>query len=152
MEFIKLYDSFKQKHYGSAGIVFIHDDKILLVHASKDAYGTWSYPKGRIDKNEEVIDASLREVSEEIGVNIPKTNIERLELKETKPVQKVNGIKHYWFYTYYLTDIEFEEYFDNIYEMDINKLQVDEIDQAKFFTKNEARKVLPKKFRAILEY
>lgn len=151
MEYIKLFENF-EKHYGSAGIVFIYNEMVLLVHASNRSFGTWSYPKGRLDKGEQIIDAAIREVEEEIGVSMPKEKIEKLILKEAKPVQKYRGVKHYWYYTYNLTEEEFQYYFDGKYVMDVNKLQIKEIDQARFFTKKEAKKVLPKKFREILEY
>lgn len=91
-------------------------------------------------------------MEEEINVSVPKHKVEQLELQETQPLQKSKGIKHYWFYTYYLTDAEFNELFDGKTEIDVNNLQLKEIDQAMFFSKGEAEKILPVKFHEILGF
>lgn len=149
MEHLELFSSFKDKHYGSSGIVFIYNDYILLVRST---YGDWSYPKGRVDKGEKVIDAAIREVREEIGVSFPKEKILHLKLEEAKPVKKGKGIKHYWFYRYRLNDDEFNEYFGGVYEIPKEDLQIEEIDKATFVTKIIAKSLLDKKFHQILDY
>lgn len=43
-------------------------NNVLLVEAHKS--GRWSFPKGKINQNEEHIDCAIREVKEECGINI----------------------------------------------------------------------------------
>ncbi len=54
-----------------------HDD---AEKASSDLHGegTWTMPGGKLDFQETLIDGVIREVAEEIGVNIPKENLEVL--------------------------------------------------------------------------
>jgi len=37
--------------------------------------GTWTMPGGKLDFHETLIDGAIREVAEEIGVNIPKEKL-----------------------------------------------------------------------------
>jgi mutator protein MutT len=51
-------------------MVFIRDNKILLVQQIKDsAYGLWCLPGGRIKEGETTEAAVIREVKEEIGID-----------------------------------------------------------------------------------
>jgi 8-oxo-dGTP diphosphatase len=47
-----------------AGIIFIHDDKILLLQNDK---GLWEIPGGKKNKGEKFLEAAIRETAEEIG-------------------------------------------------------------------------------------
>jgi len=52
-----------------ADVVFIEDDKVLLVQQRKKiAEGLWSYPGGAVEDGETVKQAVVREVNEELGV------------------------------------------------------------------------------------
>ncbi|MBI4022944.1 NUDIX domain-containing protein [Candidatus Berkelbacteria bacterium] len=55
----------------SAGAVVFSDHpqagvKVLVI---KDSYGRWAFPKGRIEPNEGVPEAALRETKEEVGLS-----------------------------------------------------------------------------------
>jgi 8-oxo-dGTP pyrophosphatase MutT (NUDIX family) len=63
--------------------VFIEDGegRMLLLHRQKNKRqeNTWGIPGGKIDKNETVEQAGMREVKEETGFDIAEQCIERLE-------------------------------------------------------------------------
>ncbi|MDR7855830.1 NUDIX hydrolase [Tissierella sp.] len=75
----------------SSGGVVIFGNTILLL---KKFNGDWVLPKGRIEKNETVKDAALREVLEESGVKaeilkyIGKANYKYKNLQENEMVNK----------------------------------------------------------------
>jgi 8-oxo-dGTP pyrophosphatase MutT (NUDIX family) len=50
----------------AAGGVVVEDGRVLLVHRPR--YDDWTFPKGKLDRNESFEDAALREVEEETGV------------------------------------------------------------------------------------
>lgn len=57
-----------EREFSAGGIVMKWDrqrPKVLLI---KDAYGRWSWPKGKIDKGESSGDAAVREIGEEVGL------------------------------------------------------------------------------------
>jgi ADP-ribose pyrophosphatase YjhB (NUDIX family) len=143
---------FKDLHYGSSGIVFWYNNKVLLVKPNDphNLLGGWSYPKGTIDYNEHYKDTALREVEEEIGLKLPKDFLDNTPVEELENIRKAKGIKHYYFYTYILSDEEFNKYFNNNLSIPQNKLQIDEVVEARFMDKEEAKKLLSKKFLGIL--
>jgi len=54
------------------GIIFIDNDKYLVVQGNS---GIWSFPKGRVNENENDINCALREVLEETGVKLEEKDI-----------------------------------------------------------------------------
>lgn len=49
----------------------IHKDEVLLIKRVKEPYiGYWAFPGGKIELNESVKEASLREVKEETGLDV----------------------------------------------------------------------------------
>jgi len=61
------------KYSLSGGMVVIKDHRILLVHPTNASWwGTYSIPKGRVEKGESPFDAALRECEEETGIKIVK--------------------------------------------------------------------------------
>lgn len=57
----------KVKHF-TASAVIMKNNKVLLIWHNK--LNTWLYPGGHIDENENPEDAILREVKEEIGIDV----------------------------------------------------------------------------------
>ena len=51
---------------GAGGVVVNDEGKVLLI---RHANGTWVFPKGHVDPGETPLDAALREVVEEAGVD-----------------------------------------------------------------------------------
>ena len=109
-------------HYGSAGIVFVYDNKYLLVHPTN--FDVWSYPKGHIEGHENLRQASIREVEEELKIKLPSDFLDNITVQELSPVLKEKGIKHYWFFKYYLSSEEFQIYFNNSFEIPKENLQI----------------------------
>ena len=54
------------RHFTSSAIVFDDQDRVLLVHHNK--LDVWLYPGGHVDPNEDPVEAALREVREETGI------------------------------------------------------------------------------------
>jgi len=55
----------------SSGIFLVRKDKkILIAHPTNQKKNHWSIPKGRIEKDEEPIDAAVREMFEEANVDL----------------------------------------------------------------------------------
>jgi 8-oxo-dGTP pyrophosphatase MutT (NUDIX family) len=93
----KLWKHFYQKFgliEAAGGLVKHQNGKTLMIFRN----GKWDLPKGRIEKNEIILDAALREVREETGV---------LDLTIVKPIQETLHIfkrnhkyklkKTYWY-------------------------------------------------------
>jgi len=151
---MKKYESFlykKVNHYGSVGIVFQYENKVLLVKpANYELFDGWSYPKGNLDEGEIHKNTAYREVKEEIGVDLPTNFLDNIELEELTPVLKEKGVKHYWYYKCDLSTEDFNKYFNNSLIIPKSKLQLDEIDEARFVDIEEAKKLLSSKFLDIL--
>jgi 8-oxo-dGDP phosphatase len=55
--------------YIAAAVVFNDSDEVLMMQEAKSRYaGQWYLPAGRVDPNEQIIDAVKREVLEETGL------------------------------------------------------------------------------------
>lgn len=72
---VKTFSDFineKKDHSDSSGIAILFDNKILLVHPTN---GSWmkpmlGIPKGRLDGDENLMEAAIRETFEEIGIKL----------------------------------------------------------------------------------
>jgi ADP-ribose pyrophosphatase YjhB (NUDIX family) len=145
---MKKYNTFlleKKKEKDTSGIMFIHGGKVLLVFQTDNR---WSYPKGHIEKGEGKKAAAIRETEEEVGVKLPR-NIIKNSKKSLAFMNKER--KKYWYYSYHLSDEEFEEYFDSEYIISKNKLQAKEIIQAKFVSFADAKKLIDKRFKKAIK-
>ena len=57
--------------YKTAGIFIVRKDgQVLICHPTNHASNVWSIPKGRIEPNETLLDAALRETLEETGLDL----------------------------------------------------------------------------------
>jgi predicted NUDIX family NTP pyrophosphohydrolase len=135
----------------SAGILFYRLKagglEVLLVHpggpfwAKKDA-GSWSIPKGLIERGEELIAAAMREVEEELGLPVPAGEL--TPLGEAK--QPSGKVVHIWSME---ADIDTSKVKSNVVELawppKSGKLQqFPEIDKATWFSLARARAKLLK--------
>lgn len=53
-----------------AGCVIVQDDKILLLHRNTPKREHWEIPGGKIDEGEDPETAAIREVIEELGIEV----------------------------------------------------------------------------------
>ena len=148
MKHLKLFENFE---YQSVGITFIYNNMILLTHSTNFPENEWSYPKGHVDAGENQKVAAIREINEELSITLPETFLDDKEIQTALSKEKFSGLKHYRYFKHYLTDDEFKEYFDSKYEIDKSKLQLEEIDQAKFFTREDAKPLIGD-LKNILDY
>jgi 8-oxo-dGTP pyrophosphatase MutT (NUDIX family) len=51
------------------------EKKLLVCHASKASWRTWSIPKGLKDDGEETLPAAVRELKEETGIDVAELNV-----------------------------------------------------------------------------
>jgi 8-oxo-dGTP pyrophosphatase MutT (NUDIX family) len=130
----------------SAGIVIIWNNKILLGHATNRRWdiNSYSFPKGHLESSEAPIDAAIRETQEEVGVTIKQDQIEPNEMGTIEYKDKKGNIyKIVYYFVCYLEE-----------EIHINKkdLQMEEIDYAGFFSKEEAEKKIFWRLKPVLKY
>ena len=72
----------------AVGAVVINDGSLLMVRRGKDpGKGLWSIPGGRVEHNELLTDALVREVKEETGLDV--------EVVELLGILEVPGEPHY---------------------------------------------------------
>ena len=128
----------------SAGLLIIADNRILLAHPTNAKWkGTYSIPKGRLDKGERPIETAIRETSEEVGLVI-----------DPSQVSDEDGIIEYTDNKgrVYKRVVYFVVYLDEMPDMKKRKLQKDEVDHAKFFKKSDAKDVIFWRFKPLLSY
>jgi 8-oxo-dGTP diphosphatase len=134
-------DSNGVKH--SAGLVVIQDNRILLVHPTNSPWwGTYSIPKGEIDKNEDPLEAAIRETQEETGIKIKKEDIDTRfnNIIEYRDNQGELYKKVHYFVAFPKKLIEKENL----------KPQYKEVDWIGFVSKKEAQKRIFGRFKSLL--
>lgn len=62
----------------SCGCIIIKDNKVLLVYEKNMNF--WGFPKGHMEKGENEIETALREVKEEVGLDVEIDNEKRYVL------------------------------------------------------------------------
>jgi bis(5'-nucleosidyl)-tetraphosphatase len=128
----------------SVGLVIIQNNMILLGHPTNGSWSnSYSFPKGHLKNNESILDAALRETEEEIGLivdinDIDFNTLECIEYKKNDNVYK----KVYYYLVYPKSDI------------DISKLilQMDEINSADFFNKEDAEELIFWRLKDVLKH
>ena len=128
----------------SAGLVIIQDNKILLAHPTGSPWwGTYSIPKGEMDKGEKPLETAIRETKEETGIKIKEKHIDRsldgeIEYRDNKG--KLYKVVYYF--------VAFPK--KTIERKDI-KPQLKEVDWAGLVSKNEAQKRIFGRFKPLLK-
>lgn len=129
----------------TAGIAVIYQDKILLVHPTNSKWmGSYSIPKGHIEKSESKKEAAKREFYEETGIKI--------KLKLGKPIElKYITIKKVlWFYVLHIDSLD--EIGLKTEVVPKNQLQLSEVDWCGFVSKKEAIKRINRNMLEIIKY
>ena len=136
MAYSEYYENLSRKIMG-AGALFFNEDKQLLIVKPTYQDG-WSIPGGVVDENESPLEACIREVKEEIGLDV--------EIKKFLCVHYLSATSdrpenvQFLFYGGVLTPKEIEKII----------LQPDELSEYKFLEVNEAlalfREVASKRF------
>lgn len=135
----------------SAGILFVLKapvKKVLLVHATNSSWWrSYGPPKGTVDEGESTVEAACRETLEEIGIRIIPEQLKNLEIVD---YTKGNSVfKRVYVYVLYITSLS--EIGLTSESIPKSQLQLDEVDEAKFFDEEEAKmRVLPR-FSKLLE-
>ena len=108
----------------SCGAIIINNKKVLLVYEKNRNF--WGFPKGHVEQNETEIETAIREVKEEVGLDIDILKEKRYEFKYNigKDIEKTCVLF-----------ISFPKTF-------IIKKQESEIELSKWFTFDEALKTL----------
>lgn len=79
------------------GSICLKENKILMIKESKKkCYGKWSFPAGRIEKNETIFEGAKRETLEETGCKV--------ELKKAFPIMVKNDEDLNVMLLYFLAD------------------------------------------------
>ena len=120
----------------SAGLAIIYQDKILLVKPTNARWWkSYGIPKGRVEEGESTIDAAIREVKEEIGIEIPKFMIgEEHEIFYIKKEKQWKRIAYFYVLISDLSDIGLDSEI-----IPKNMLQLEEVEWAGFVPFEEAR-------------
>jgi len=154
MDRVKRFDEFinegKNEVKTSAGLAIIWDSKLLLAHTTgRNFSGGYGIPKGGIEVGELSINAAIREVREEIGVNIT------IDMIEPKPYQFGVDARKWGFKKivhYYIVNIDGLDQI-GLKEPKVPKswLQLEEINDARFMNLKEARGVTMKSQQPLLD-
>lgn len=111
----------------SAGaIVYTKIDNKIKYLISKDFHNNWGFPKGHLENNETKQEAAIREIKEEVGVDV----ILDTSFEETLEYVMPNGIKK--------KSIYFIAYFEN----QIPTRQLEEVQEIKILEYEEALNLL----------
>ena len=126
-----------------AGLVVIQDNKILLVHPTNAPWwGTYSIPKGGINKREDALEAARRETYEETGIKIKKKHI---ETKGAGFIDYKNSKGKIYKRVYYFVARPKKEITDDMF-----RPQMKEVDWVGFLSKKEAKKRIFGRFKPLL--
>jgi 8-oxo-dGTP pyrophosphatase MutT (NUDIX family) len=97
----KIFFEDHKKIEAAGGLVINQKDEILFI----DRLGYWDLPKGKVEKNEELKSAAIREVEEECGINNPSIEKKLLETYHTYSAKGKNYFKTtHWYLMTYLGD------------------------------------------------
>ena len=122
-----------------AGVCIIHDNKILLVHPTNASWQkrTLGIPKGKVEKGEDVLTGSIRELKEETGIELDASILSKSEPYVCDLYDKNGNVEKQLIY--FLHKIEdLSEIKMNSLRIPKNQLQAEEVDWAGFLTAEEA--------------
>ena len=128
----------------AAGLVVIQNNKILLVHPTNSPWwGTYSIPKGGIDRKEDALAAAIRETEEETGIKIKKKHISN---QDAGFIDYTDNKGKIYKRVYYFVARPKKEIIEDMF-----KPQIKEVDWVGFLSKKEAKKRIFGRFKPLLQ-
>ena len=127
----------------SAGIAIVWQGKVLLAHTTGRNFKTgYGIPKGGIEKGETHLAAAIRETSEEIGIKVPTKLIGSNEYSFVVTARKY---KYNKIVSYFIVELDSLDQI-GLKEPKVpkSKLQLDEVNDARFLDLAAASKVIMK--------
>lgn len=134
-----------------AGVLIEWDKKILLVHPTNASWqkSALGIPKGKVEPNEDPLDAAVRELKEETGISISK---DRLDPNvQTAPFYNSKNEVEYMLMYYTLKIDSPSEIGMDSNKINKNKLQLEEVDWAGFVPVMDAYPLIHKAQMIILD-
>lgn len=136
----------------SAGLLLKYQNKILLAHPTRSSWvETYSIPKGKIENNETILQTAIRETREEVGLIIPEQWITDLSERFINYNKKNSIYKRVYYFIVELTQSQKLELMGDSLIIPKNNLQLNEVDHAAFYTKEESKKLIFWRFREFLD-
>lgn len=131
----------------SAGILFLYGGKMLLAHSKNSKwFGTFMPPKGCIEEYETKEEAACRETEEEIGICVDPSLLGKMHTIQYKKKEKI--YKEVYIFEYIVKDLK--DLGLESEEIPKENLQLEEIDYAKFMSKEEARERIFHRYESLL--
>ena len=93
---------YPKRPFVGVGAVFLNDNKILMMKREHEPRGVWSIPGGLIELGETAAEAIIREMKEEIGVDIEVKSL--VGVYDYKVRDKNNIIKYHYVIIDYLVN------------------------------------------------
>ena len=136
----------------SAGTCIIFKNKILFCHPTGASWiSTFSPAKGGIDDDETKLDAAIRETKEEIGIVITPEMISNID----RPIEIIylnkKKVTHKIVYLYVVKIKSLSEIGLTSEIVPQEQLQIAEVDYAKFYSKDECKKIIFHRFLPLLD-
>jgi len=124
-------DFFKRTHYyiEAAGGFIEKENEFLFIHR----HGRWDLPKGKLEKNETIENAAIRECEEECSIRELEIKKKLSSTFHIYPYKKSYALKQsYWFYM------------ETGYDKPLIPQTEESIDQVKWFTRQQINSVIIK--------
>lgn len=135
----------------SAGIAIILDNKVLLVHATNSPWvASYSPPKGMLENDEGILEAAIRETYEEIGIDLSKCEKDRFLGSYTVDYKNSKNKIYKRVYIFIFKARNLKELNLHSYIIPKQQLQLKEVDDARFFTKEQLKEYSFHRFTELL--
>jgi len=136
----------------SAGVAIFYNNKILLCHPTSLPWvNSFSIPKGGVDEDETLVEAAIRETSEEVGINIKESQISNIDdpIEVIYVNKKGETFKKAYVFIVRIKSLSEIDVKSEI--IDQHRLQAIEIDWAAFMTREEAEDKIFFRFKCLLD-
>lgn len=127
-------------HRESAIWIMNESGKMLLqkrAESKKQNPNKWALTAGHVDAGEEPIDTMIREIQEELGINIEKEKISKILVEKQKSFSAESNTINARFTEHYFTIVS--------YKISDYKIQLSELSEVKYFSLEEIEKIIENK-------